>query len=366
MGSMLAGFWDSPLVAQIAFPARPATAGDGCAGGMTDGSVDVGGGGSNAYRLCAGLPEAKRRAVCVYFHGNAEICTDICHGISDFYDAGVAVLSVDYRGYAWSKGQPKMSTMCPDAEKVHAEIPAILAKAGLAGLPIVLFGRSLGATCAVHLATTFPGDYAGVRAPLALASDSSAPCPALPTRPPAGCSRRSAAAARAESCASLRGVGAQVVLESGLQSVKDLPMLAPLSMMIPGADQMLPMLPEPLGTLEKMSKMTLPILFIHAEADEIVPLAQATRAHAAAPSASKTFEKVGGGAGHNDLTARASQQYFGAVKRFLDSLTGGGLSADDVAGLSVKALKAELKQRGVAHEHCVEKVRKRTFCAIYI
>jgi hypothetical protein len=144
-----------------------------------------------------------------------------------------------------------------------------------------------------------------------------------------------------------------------LQSVKDLPMLAPLSMMIPGADQMLPMLPEPLGTLEKMSKMTLPILFIHAEADEIVPLAQATRAHAAAPSASKTFEKVGGGAGHNDLTARASQQYFGAVKRFLDSLTGGGLSADDVAGLSVKALKAELKQRGVAHEHCVEKAELR-------
>ena len=29
MGSMLAGFWDSPLVAQIAFPARPASKGDG-------------------------------------------------------------------------------------------------------------------------------------------------------------------------------------------------------------------------------------------------------------------------------------------------------------------------------------------------
>eukprot|EP01043_Picozoa_sp_COSAG02_P077739 COSAG02_NODE_17171_length_1023_cov_2.621212_1_plen_42_part_10 len=42
-----------------------------------------------------------------------------------------------------------------------------------------------------------------------------------------------------------------MILESGLQTIKDLPMLAPLSMMIPGADQMLPMLPEPLGTLEK-------------------------------------------------------------------------------------------------------------------
>lgn len=133
-------------------------------------------------------------------------------------------------------------------------------------------------------------------------------------------------------------------------------MLAPLSMMIPGADQMLPMLPEPLGTLEKMSKMTLPILFIHAVADEIVPLAQATRAHAAAPSNSKTFEKIGGGASHNDLTARASAQYFRAFQRFLDSVTGGGgVTADAVPSLSVKDLKAELKQRGVPHEHCVEK-----------
>ena len=146
-----------------------------------------------------------------------------------------------------------------------------------------------------------------------------------------------------------------MVLESGLQTIKDLPMLAPLSMMIPGADQMLPMLPEPLGTLEKMSKLTLPILFIHAEADEIVPLAQATRAHAAAPSTSKTFEKIGGGAGHNDLTARASDQYFRAFQRFLDSVTGGGLTAEDVEGLSVKNLKAELTQRGVRHDHCVEK-----------
>ena len=116
MGSMLAGFWDSPLVAQIAFPARPATAGDGCAGGMTDGSVDVGGGGSNAYRLCAGLPEAKRRAVCVYFHGNAEICTDICHGISGFYDAGVASLTqrdvsikcICSKIFAWGRGNLRL------------------------------------------------------------------------------------------------------------------------------------------------------------------------------------------------------------------------------------------------------------------
>ena len=306
MGSMLAGFWDSPLVAQIAFPARPASKGDGLQAGMDDGEIAVDGG-SVAYRVYSGLPADKRRAVCVYFHGNAEICTDVGYGISDFYDAGVGILSVDYRGYAWSKGQPKMSSLCPDAEAVHAQVPTILAKAGLEGLPVLLFGRSLGATCAVHLATTFPEAYAGV------------------------------------------------VLESGLQTIKDLPMLAPLSQMIPGADAMLPMLPEPLGTLEKMGKLSLPVLFIHALADEIVPFAQAEKAFARAPSADKAFEKVAGGAGHNDLLARAHGQYFAAFTGFLDRVAGGGMTAEDVEGLSVKELKAALNQRSIDHAHCVEK-----------
>ena len=105
--------------------------------------------------------------------------------------------------------------------------------------------------------------------------------------------------------------------------------------------------------------MTLPILFIHAEADEIVPFAQAVKAHAAAPSTNKKLEKVGGGAGHNTLQMAASSQYFNAVKLFLDSVCGGGLAAEDVDGLSVKELKAEMTQRGISFAHCVEKSEMR-------
>ena len=35
------------------------------------------------------------------------------------------------------------------------------------------------------------------------------------------------------------------------------------------------------------------------------------------------------------------------------------MTAEDVEGLSVKDLKAELKQRGVPYEHCVEKAELR-------
>lgn len=43
--AMLAGFWDSPMVAQFAFQPRPAVEGEeGLGEGMTDGSVEVGDG----------------------------------------------------------------------------------------------------------------------------------------------------------------------------------------------------------------------------------------------------------------------------------------------------------------------------------
>lgn len=320
MGGMLNGFWDSPLVSGIAFQPRKATMGTGTQAGESDGEIACADGASAGYRVYAGLPAGSRRAVCVYFHGNAEICTDLSHGIERFYAAGLAVVSLDFRGYGWSKGRPTMGTLCPDAEKVHAALPALLAKAGLDGLPRILFGRSLGATCAVHLGTTQAASYAAV------------------------------------------------ILESGLQTIKDLPMLAPLSMMIPNGQQMLQMVPEPLGTLDKMASLQLPLLIIHGEKDEIVPLAQAVAAHGRCPATDKTFERVAG-AGHNDLLMHAAERYFKAVQVVVDKVASGGgggggggaaaaaasMASEDVPGMSVKEIKAALTARSVDFSRCVEK-----------
>ena len=304
MAAMIDGFWDSPLVAQFAFQPRPQTKGAELGTGQTDGEIDCDGGGTCGYRMY-GMEPSKCGAVVVYFHGNAEICTDLSHAISSFHGAGVAALSVDFRGYGWSKGQPSMKKLCPDAEKVHAAVPAILEAAGLTGIPIVLFGRSMGATCAVHLGTTHPEAYAGV------------------------------------------------ILESGLQTVKDLPMLAPLSMMIPNGQQMLAMVPEPLGTLEKMQSLTLPLLMIHGDRDEIVPLRQAQAAHRCCPSTDKTLTQLSGG--HNDLLLVAADKYFDAVKTFVTKLTAPPVTAEAVAEMGVKELKSALASRGVDFSHCVEK-----------
>lgn len=308
---MLANFWDNPMIGGIAFPARqePMPAAGAGGAGVTDGVVACGDV-SVGYRLYANVPAADRKAVALWFHGNAEICTDLDHSIDRFYRAGVVVLSADFRGYGWSSGSPTFGTIGPDAESVAAAMPAILAKAGVdAGLPKVICGRSIGATAAVHLAANGGGaPFAGL------------------------------------------------LLEAGLISVKDLPMLAPLANMIPGAEMLLPMLPEPVQTLQKLGVSRLPLLLIHGDRDEIVPYAQATKALAASPAAQKQLVTISG-AGHNDLLMCGEKQYFDAVAAFIAGLA--PLSADDVGGMSVKELKAALTARGVDYSTCVEKSEMR-------
>lgn len=164
---MLANFWDNPMIGGIAFPARqePMPAAGAGGAGVTDGVVACGDV-SVGYRLYANVPAADRKAVALWFHGNAEICTDLDHSIDRFYRAGVVratapcpcksrthtrtthyrilcplgpshgpmracvqvVLSADFRGYGWSSGSPTFGTIGPDAESVAAAMPAILAK----------------------------------------------------------------------------------------------------------------------------------------------------------------------------------------------------------------------------------------------
>jgi hypothetical protein len=83
--------------------------------------------------------------------------------------------------YGWSTGTPLLSTLTADAEVVAAEIGPLLESHDLGGLPVVLlgrcaelspaktavcrglhltwrkiiFGRSIGSTCAVHLASLY-------------------------------------------------------------------------------------------------------------------------------------------------------------------------------------------------------------------
>jgi fermentation-respiration switch protein FrsA (DUF1100 family) len=71
------------------------------------------------------------------------------------------------------------------------------------------------------------------------------------------------------------------------------------------------------ASIEKISRVTIPKLFLHARADDVIPLAHGRRLFAAA-SPPKTFVELNGG--HGDAFEIDSATYFGSIDRFVAGL----------------------------------------------
>jgi len=255
------GFWESPMVSQIAFMARKSErAEDGSLAGIKDGAIEVGEA-SIGYRLYNGATvEGGLPTVLVFHHGNAELASDMSHAIDRVYGMGCALLAVDYRGFGWSTGAAALKHLSNDADKVAEALPGILAENNLTGAPCVLWGRSIGATCAVQLASAHPALFQGV------------------------------------------------IVESGLMDIKTLPMVQQMSFMLPGGPALLGELPDPLGTLGKLDTITIPALVLHGDRDEIVPVDQGRACFAGIASEDKTC-KIFEGGDHNSLSAMFADEY---------------------------------------------------------
>lgn len=289
LGGMLDGIWDSPTVAQIAFHPRsvPAEHLGATSGPIRDGSFDAPDGTHIAYRLYVPPASVHVNAVVYYFHGNAEVCTDAAPSAPLFHRLGAALLSVDYRGYAWSTGTPSLTKLCKDADACFAASHSVLEAAGCNSVRRILWGRSIGATCAVHLAANHTDKVHGL------------------------------------------------IVESGLMSIKKLPlveqMLPQVGQQLLGAHGaalasglgggILGMLAEPCGTLDKMSKIRCPTLVMHGDKDEIVPVQQGIDCHKQCGSRQKLLRRWES-AGHNDIpilhTAEWVTEITGLVSRALD------------------------------------------------
>lgn len=272
----------------------------------------------------------------VHFHGNAEVAADYDVEYERFHALGCSLLAVDFRGYGWSKGAAKLTTLATDSEAVVAALPAIRERCGVSpDAPALLFGRSIGSVCAVHLAATAPAAFSGV------------------------------------------------VLESAVASILELPMVQQIAAMMPDIAAMVRSLGDPFGNAEKVRGVALPLLVLHGDRDEISPLSQGQQLFDAAgtPAAKKRMVTLRG-AGHNDLTLVKGDEYFAALGSFVREATGGAggsdagaeasggagagggaaagvASADDVASMSVKEMKAVLKERGVDFAGVVEKSEMR-------
>lgn len=270
--------WDNDMVSGVAFCPRQCkrASGSNSVCKWTDGELSVDAGAVRlAYRLYVRSEpihnESISPSVLVYFHANAELCTDLLSEIDRFLGLGyVAVLCPEFRGYAWSTGKPRLRSLGPDAEAFMKALPELLVKAGVCQesqeLPfVVVHGRSLGSICAIHVASLPECNVAGL------------------------------------------------VVESGLVSLLDLPMVMQIGAMMPQMLQMLRAEPDPTEAREKLSRVTAPCLIIHGDQDEIVPVQQAVAAHRACGSTAKKLLRLSG-CHHNDVRANFGPEYFRNVQ----------------------------------------------------
>ena len=92
-------------------------------------------------------PDAK--ATLLFFHGNAGNISHRIESISIFYDIGLSVFIIDYRGYGKSDGRPSEYGTYQDA---MAAWDYLVDERKLHPDEIIVFGRSLGGAVAASLA----------------------------------------------------------------------------------------------------------------------------------------------------------------------------------------------------------------------
>ena len=95
------------------------------------------------------IPAEEPRGTLLFFHGNAGNISHRLQSIAVFSALRLSVLIIDYRGYGKSTGEPSEEGTYEDA---RAAWHYLTTTRGIPAHRIVLFGRSLGAAVAVHLA----------------------------------------------------------------------------------------------------------------------------------------------------------------------------------------------------------------------
>ena len=248
---------DRPDILQAVFHPRPAFSAD---GGDHAVHIPVADGvtiGSRFHTTAAHAPTI------LFFHGNGEIVPDYDDLGPLYNNIGINFAVVDYRGYGHSTGHPTVSDMMADCHEIFTFTRKRLSAEKITG-PLFVMGRSLGSASALEVAVTHHDDIAGL------------------------------------------------IIESGFARVG--PLLQLLGVDTKGLD-----LDEQdaFRHLDKIGRVTLPTLVIHAEHDHIIPFAEGQDLYRASGAADKSFLEVPG-ANHNDILMRGFSEYFGAISRMVN------------------------------------------------
>ncbi|MEK6653204.1 MAG: alpha/beta hydrolase [Nitrospirota bacterium] len=201
------------------------------------------------------IPAENERGVVLFCHGNAGNISHRLDSTLIFHDLNMSVLIFDYRGYGKSEGSPTENGTYLDAESAWDYLVNVR---HVKPEKIILFGRSLGSAIAAETAI-----------------------------------RRKAGA---------------IIIESGFTSIPDL-----------GA-KFFPQLPVRLisryhySTIDKVSMIDIPKLFIHSRQDELIPFEQGIRLFEKA-SAPKEFLQITGS--HNDGFLISGKIYIDGLNIFI-------------------------------------------------
>jgi fermentation-respiration switch protein FrsA (DUF1100 family) len=193
-------------------------------------------------------------------HGNAGNISEVGrpYHYAGLRALGLSLFAFDYRGYGESEGMPSEEGLYRDADAAYRYLRDTLA------VPpgrIVVFGHSLGSAVAVELVSRVPA--------------------------------------------------AGLVLDGALTSV------------IERAQELFPYAPvrwvarSRYPSIERIGRLTLPKLFLHAQGDEVIPIGHGRRLFEAAAEP-KEFVPLRGG--HGDAFEVDSAAYFGAIGRFVSAL----------------------------------------------
>ena len=192
------------------------------------------------------------------FHGNAGNIGDRLLHAQLLTDAGLDVFSFDYRGYGRSTGSPDEEGTYRDARAARG---ALLRQEGVAEDRVFYIGESLGGAVAVALAVEAP---------------------------PRG-----------------------LVLLSAFTSVRDMGRVHyPI---IPTS-----FVPDAYPTLRRISELECPVLVMHGDRDDIVPVEQGQALFEAAPEPKRLH--LFPGAGHNDLLGRAGREWAQTIAAWVRDL----------------------------------------------
>lgn len=218
----------------------------------------------NDHKINAWWIEGKKEdsPVILYLHGNNSNLGDLPKKAKIFYDLGLSILLIDYRGYGKSSSIfPSEKTVYEDAE---VALQYLLQDLKISEQNIFVYGHSLGSAIAIELADRY---------------------------------------------SKIGGV----IVESSLLSIEEM-----IDYYVPY--QIFPkdlILTQYFDSISKVKHLKVPILFLHGSSDKVVPVYMSQQLFLASPG--KKYLLIIPTAGHDNIAEIGGKKYQTTVFNFIQS-----------------------------------------------